>query len=198
MANLSAIFHAGDSLATYLRLKYADDLGAALPCEFAFMGTGAFHADVPTTTTLTLLLYSIGINEHSRHASRPVPPAANSVPLGVDLYLLMTAWAERTQDEHTIMGWAMRQLYLTPILDRSILNDAGQWHPYDTIQILPTETRWDELTRLWEALRQPYRLSMTYTARVVMIDVPPAGPDFAPVVATRFTHTSHPNAGVTP
>jgi hypothetical protein len=197
MANLSAIFHAGESLAQYLNQTYPDTLRQQAACEFVFMGTGKLISKAPNTNTLSIVVYNLMVNEHSRTAMRRTGPAAGTVPLGLDLYLLLTAWTDNTFAEHSIMGWTMRQLYLTPILDTSVLVPAGQWEAGDALQIIPIDLRVEEMTRIWEAMQQPYRLSVAYLARVLYIDVPPE-PDHAPVVATRFTYTKHPNGATEP
>jgi hypothetical protein len=197
MGNLSAIFYAGESLAQYLSQSYPDALRQQAACEFRFFGTGQLTAKPPTTTTLVLTIYNTLINEHSRNAIRRTGASAGTVPLGLDLYLLMSVWTEDAFEEYTIFGWAMRQLYMTPLLDSSVLSSLGGWQAEDALQISPIDLRVEELTRIWEGLRHPFRLSVAYLARVLNIDVPPET-DHKPVVATRFTYAAPPTPETTP
>jgi hypothetical protein len=190
MASLEAIYYVGESIVDFLRRSYPAALGA---CTFRYMSTGEMAVSPPTETTLVLLPYGVQIDEFSRNAARLQGPNAGSVPLGVNLQLLLTVWSDQTRFEHGIMGWAMRQLYMNTVLDRSLLNPTGGWQAEDTLQITPQEPNLDFLLRLWEGLRQPYRLSMTYLARVVKIDVPPEEAA-RPVVAARIG-TGHYDGG---
>ncbi|HEU4325866.1 MAG TPA: DUF4255 domain-containing protein [Roseiflexaceae bacterium] len=194
MGSLSAIFQAGSSLADYLRRARPTELGA-VPCEF--MTSGQMAGATVTDPTLVLLLYGVSLDEHSRNAARLTGPSAGTVPLGVNLHLLLTAWSADPQKEGLILGWAMRQLLMMPVLDRSLLLPADAWGPEDRIQITPVEPNIDQTLRIWEGLRQPYRMSMPYMARVVRIDVPPAQPE-PPVVSRRFAYVPYDGGPVAP
>ncbi|MBX3081417.1 MAG: DUF4255 domain-containing protein [Anaerolineae bacterium] len=186
MANLSAIHYLGTSVIDHLRRAYPKALSDAESCTFTLYSTGFLQDSPPSDgTTMTLIPYNITLNEHSRTANRLAGPAIGTVPLGVDVYFLLTVWTTSTFAEQSIMGWAMRELYINGTLDRSMLDPKGGWDVADRIQITPSDLRIEDLIRIWEGLRQPFRLSVGYMARVVQIDVPPE-PDHAPVVATRF------------
>ena len=197
MGSIAAIYHAGNSLIDYLRGAYPDDLREEHACEFAFLGTGEVQSNAPNGTTLSLLLYAVSMNDHLRQAARPLGPLAGTTPLAVDLHLLLTVWADTARAEHTILGWALRQLSLTPTLDASLLDPRGAWQADDVIHLAPVELRVEEIARLWEAMDQPYRLSMPYVARVVRIDGGTT-PDSLPVVARRLSYTTHPEGSRTP
>jgi hypothetical protein len=194
MGSLSAIYQAGSSLADYLRRARTGELGA-IPCEF--MSSGQMAESPPAETTLVLLLYGVSLDEHSRNAARSVGPHAGTVPLGVNLHLLLTAWTSDAQKELLMIGWAMRQLFMLPVLDRASLLPAADWGPEDRIQITPAEPNTEQIIRIWEGLRQPYRMSVPYLARVVRIDVPPA-PAAPPVVSRRFGYVPYDGGPVAP
>ena len=101
-------------------------------------------------------------------------------PLAVDLHYLMTVWAGTAAAEHSILGWAMRQFHLHPLLDASVLPEAG-WDPGDVIQVIPAELTNEGVMRIWDALDPPYRLSVAYVVRVIRID-PDGAEVFRPVV----------------
>lgn len=194
MGSLLAIHHAGNSLTDYLRRSRPAALNA-IPCEF--YSTGRLITAPPTATTLVILLYGVSIDEHQRNAARTSGTHMGTIPLGVNLHLLLTAWADNADDEHHLMAWAMREFHRMPVLDRSILLPANEWEREDKIQVTPVETDFDQIFRLWEALRQPYRLSAPYLARVVKIDVDP-DEDRTPVVAKRFAYTQYRDEPIAP
>ena len=96
--------------------------------------------------------------------------AARPTPLGLDLHFLLSAWAGNARDEHTIVAWAIRQLHMFPILDASSLSPEAGWGTNEVIQIIPAELSTEDVMRIWDALDPPYRLSVSYIARLVRLD----------------------------
>ena len=187
MANLSAIHSVGSSIVTYLRNSYPESLRSAHSCEFALISSGELINVDDEGTRLTLFLYRLMVSEHLRNATRR-QALTRTTSLALDLHYLMTVWADGALAEHTILAWAMRQLYLNPVLDISSLSPEGGWTPGDRVQVIPGELSNEEMMRIWDALVPSYRLSFPYVARVVQIDAEPE-PDHRPVVATRFSLT---------
>lgn len=190
MANVFAIHSVGNSLVTYLGSSYPEPLRTNIPCEFRLLSSGELLAsgDLPATTTLSLYLYRVTINEHLRNATRANGLNDTSVPLSVDLHYLMTVWADGAEAEHTILAWAMRELYSHPVLDSSALSGEALWTAGDFIQVVPSDLGTEDVTRIWNALDPPYRLSVSYVARVVRIDAD-IGEEARPVAATRFSYS---------
>jgi hypothetical protein len=185
MANVRAIYSAGTSLATFLRTNYPAELRGPIPCEFRLV-SGAELEDLPEQgTVLSLLLYRVTVNEHLRNARTADPRARPGVPLSVDLHYLMTAWAGSALAEHTILAWAMQQFHQRPVLDAASLTSDAGWGPGEVLHVIPEELSTEDLMRIWDALAPAYRLSVSYTARVVRIDTQPE-PDALPVVAERY------------
>lgn len=186
MANLLAIHSVGSSLMTYLRNSYPDDLRADLPCEFRLLSSGELAEPGDIGTALSLFLYRVTMNEHLRNAGRIDNPADVNVPLALDLHYLMTVWANNAHTEQVILAWAMRQFHLHPVLDISALSPEAAWSAGDIIHLMPAELSNEDVMRIWDALDPPYRLSVSYIARVVRID-PDKVDDARPVVATQFS-----------
>ena len=74
-----------------------------------------------------------------------------------------------------------------PILDASSLSPEAGWGANEVIQIIPAELSTEDVMRIWDALDPPYRLSVSYIARLVRLD-PDAQQHARPVVATRFAY----------
>lgn len=189
MANVRAIHSVGSSLATYLNNTYPEPYRTEQPCTFRLRGSAEMVAPNDSDgTTASLFLYRVIMNEHLRNAGRGIDPARRSIPLSVDLHYLLTVWTDNALEEHTILAWAMLQLHQHPVLDASSLSPEAGWSSGDVIQLIPAELSTEDVMRIWDALDPPYRLSVSYIARVVRID-PDSTPDSRPVVASRFSLT---------
>jgi hypothetical protein len=111
----------------------------------------------------------------------------------LDLHFLMTAWAQKPEDEQKILTWAMQQMHERPLLDMGSLMSSG-WQADESVHILPTDLSMEDLMRLWEALTPSFRLSVAYVARVVRVDPAEVAEPSLPVVATRFAWGDAPEA----
>ena len=186
MANLLAIHSVGDSLVTYLRNSYPESLRAAHPSEFRLLSSGELAGRDLPAPMLSFFLYRVTANEHLRNTRSPNGLSNVAVPLSVDLHYLMTVWADSALAEHTILAWAMHQLHRHPVLDASSLSPEAEWGAGDFIHVIPAELSTEDIMRIWDAVEPPYRLSVSYIARVVRIEADPV-PDALAVVASRFS-----------
>lgn len=188
MANLLAIHSVGSSIITYLRNSYPEALRNDHSCEFALLSSGELIETGDINNTLSLFLYRVTVNEHLRNAGRGSDLSDAGIPLSVDLHYLMTVWADTALHEQVILAWAMRQLHLHPTLSASSLSPEAEWGPGDLVQLIPAELSTEDIMRIWDALIPPYRLSVSYIARVVRIDPDPVASG-RPVVATQLSAT---------
>lgn len=155
---------------------------AALDISHVSLGRLATQAE--PTGGLTITCYRMAYSDY------PVPRVtarqpASSASIALELRYLLTAWPTATADEQAIITWAMLELYARPILDRSVLLGANVWERDETVQIVPDSLPDDGLFRIWDAIQHKYRLSTTFSARVVRINYGPPD-EWPPVVATRF------------
>lgn len=197
MANVFAIHSVGNSIVTFLRNTYPQEVaGQAMPdCGFELVSSGELAEPGGDGTRLGLYLYRVTVNEHcrqQRHGAQEKVP-----PLGLDLHYLLMAWGGNARDEQLPLAWAMRQLYQYPILDASSLSPEAGWGNDEIIQIIPSELPTEDMMRIWDALDPAYRLSVSYIVRLVRID-PEAQADAKPVVASRYGYGSAEPAGAAP
>ena len=188
MANQFAIHSVGESLRKYLESSYPEPLRTNHFCNFRLLSSGELTDTSNFGTTLSLYLYRVTMNEHLRNVPRINHKFDATTPLAVDLHYLMTVWANNALAEHTILSWAMSELYRHPILDKSSLSAEADWSQADIIQLIPAELSNEDIMRIWDAIDPPYHLSVSYIARVVRIDVD-AFESSRAVVATRFSYT---------
>jgi hypothetical protein len=190
MANVFAVHSVGSSIVTFLRNTYPQQIdGRNMPaCTFELTSSGQLAGEIDETTRITLYLYRVTVNEHSRQSRPPGAPDDSFVPLGVDLHYLLTAWAANALDEQVTLAWSMRQLHQFPVLDASALSPEAGWGGDELIQVIPAELSNEDIMRIWDALDPGYRISVSYVARLVRLD-----PDTAPgssrrVVTRRFAY----------
>ena len=183
MANLHAIHSVGLSLIKYLRNAYPAELQQNYPCDFRLVGSSELNGkSADFGTAVTLYLYRVTINQYLRNSQQLNSLQQITTPLSVDLSYLLTFWATDALAEHTILGWAIRQLHMHQTLSQSDLTPDGGWEPGDLVQVIPNEISNEDLMRIWDAVDPGYRLSVSYVARVVRIDAN-VQPDAQPVVA---------------
>lgn len=190
-ANFCAIHSLGESLTEYLQRAYdrmrseREDGGLkpALPtCNFALLSSEAM-ADTsgPARPTISLYLYRVTVNEHLRNAGSAERPP----PLALDLHYLLTAWVNDVADEHRILGWLLQSLHSHQTLSGSDLTPEGGWQRGECVHMVPAELSNEDLMRVWDALKRPYHLSLSYIARVVRMGAAQVA-DSVPVVAQRI------------
>ena len=188
MANVYAIHSVGTSIADYLAKTYPKELSDAHPCQFRVISSFELSKseDFASTTTLTLFLYRVTINEQLRNTAKPATALTWDIPLSLDLHFMATVWANDFLTEHLITAWTMRQLYTRPTLSAADLSPEAEWGPGEIVQLVPEEISLHDLMRIWDAFEPKYRLSYTYVARVVRLDAEFPRSVGQPVVAKRL------------
>lgn len=149
---------------------------------------------------VNLFLYKIEENaflknkdwEVSRTNSNQITPP----PLSVNLYYLMTAYAQNDQQNgnataHAILGEAMRVLNENPLIPEANLA-AGLVDARERVKIILNNVDLDELSKVWSTFNEPFRLSVPYEVSVVQLDQQPGNIVDIP---TRVVSLGVPNVG---
>jgi hypothetical protein len=181
MATADVLRDATDSILTILRAG----IPAAMvdPARIVAATPDDFGDYVnPDHPALTLFLYRIAVNPQMRNEKRRTLPdgRVQRQPLPLELCYLITAWARDTADELLILGRVLQVLYECAELGPANLVGAA-WEPGEGVQLVLETLGLDDHYRIWDAANVPYRLSLTYMARVVGIS-PLPGPMRAPVL----------------
>jgi hypothetical protein len=118
---------------------------------------------------LSLWLYQVTENEFVKN--QPMfrdngHDQAQFPPLALNLYYLVTPFAPSGESDHLLLGKTMETLYGNAIV---LLRDAVE-DIAEELRIVLCRVTLEELTRIWEALREPYRLSVCYQVRVARVD----------------------------
>lgn len=190
MAELSAVHDVGESLALLLQrrraLLAAEGRLGPVPASEAIVHRplSEISSATPPTSGLSISCFHIGPSEHTLARSAVRDPAV-AHGISLELRYLMASWSSTAAAELAFLSWAMLELSRHPMLDRSVLVNPTTWARGESLQIVAEESPAEDLFRVWEALKQKYRLSVLFKVRVVRIGYGP-GLDGPPVVASRL------------
>lgn len=87
-------------------------------------------------------------------------------PMALDLNYLLTPFTGTPQGDHLVLGLAMQTMYdnaTTLIVDQN----AGV---YEEARVILNRHTLEELTRIWDALKEPYRLSVCYQVKIMRVE----------------------------
>lgn len=129
--------------------------------------------------TLAILCYRVDVNRTMRAAWSGVGHVDSSSHLPLDLHFLLTPFDTDAEGELRILGATMLALDRTPILTGPRLYPRGGWEDRDSLHILNEDLVTEDVMRTFDTLPGPFRLSVSYVARIVRIDAPvePEHPD---------------------
>jgi hypothetical protein len=123
---------------------------------------------------LSLWLYQVLPNEHLRNAPpvRARDPSGDDTtefypPLALNLYYLLTPSTGNDVGDQQVLGRTLQIFH-----DQSILRMESTQSPEraEELHISLAPRTIEELAEVWEAMQQPYRLSVCYEIRVARID----------------------------
>jgi hypothetical protein len=194
LADYTAIYSVGNSIAQYLTHNFTGDVQTAFKnVKFQLVASSQIAEEDQThlDNMVTIFLHRITIDENFRSATRIQDEPAKKALLYLDLHYLITYWGSDPQAEQSILGWTMQQLRMASILDNSILTPAGIWGADESIQLVPADLSLEDILRIWDALGPKYRLSLCYIARVVRIDVDRTTLPEPLVITNRFQYTDN-------
>lgn len=125
---------------------------------------------VNSANRLSLWLYQISENEFMKN--QPMRRGVNGPnqdqfpPLALNLHYLVTPFGPSGEADHLILGKTMQLLYdnATLLMHEPVDNVVEE------LRIILCPLKLEELTRIWESLREPYRLSVCYQVKVTRID----------------------------
>jgi hypothetical protein len=94
-------------------------------------------------------------------------------PTPVDLHFLVTAWAEGWDTQQQLLGWTIRTLHDTPVLPAGLINsyaNANVFHPDEAVELVGESLTPAEMASIWEVAKNNQQPSVSFLARMVLID----------------------------
>ena len=120
---------------------------------------------------LSLYLYQATPNAHINN--RPMIPAGpgrqQHPPLSLNLYYLLTPLCQMPEDNLVVLGRCTQILAANGSIQAGFLDSALRPSPPE-VRITVNPVSLEELTRIWNAFSEAYRLSMCYVVQPVSID----------------------------
>lgn len=186
MANYRAIAATSTALAGLLRDRYPrDEFGDGL--DVSLYQTRDFEA--PMQDGFSVYLFRTAINGAVRNLTlRRSPDGKRFRPsLPIDLYFMITPWAQDTERQLRMLGWAMRLMEDTGVLSAGHLNhympETDTFKPHEAVELICDPLSLADYLTLWDRLRR-LPPSATYALRMVLIDSDVTIED-GPAVQTR-------------
>jgi hypothetical protein len=123
---------------------------------------------------VTLFLFEVGEDptQRNRPAVRSVAPpnlTTEKPPMALRLRYLVTPWSGDLFTDHRMLGRVLQVLYDDAILNGPQLQ-GGLAGTSQALKVTLAQLTLEERSRIWHAVQQPYRLSLTYEIRVVNLD----------------------------
>jgi hypothetical protein len=165
MAGADAVRDMAETLVFLLRAG----IPAMDPSKIAVATPDEFEAlRDPITPNITIFLYRISVNPHMRNdpSRARADGSVQRAPLPLELSFLITAWAKDTKDELKLVGRVLQVLEAHGELGPADLVGTS-WDKDDSVQLVIDSLPLEDHYRIWDANEVPYRLSLTYTARVI-------------------------------
>jgi hypothetical protein len=119
---------------------------------------------------LNLFLYQVLENPHAKnqHWLSPTATTQEYPSLAINLYYLLTPYAKDMISAHQVLSHAMSVLHDNSIVSGKQLLGALPGAVEQLVLLLCPMTL-EELTRIWNALQSPYRLSVCYEVRIALL-----------------------------
>jgi Pvc16 N-terminal domain len=135
------------------------------------LNSPADDARNPMEPKVNLFLLRVAENSFAKNRDwLPVGPGVlKKPPLALELYYIMTPFANDRLDEHRALGEAMRIFYDHAIIAAPLLKGELE-HTAEELKVDLCPFSLEELTRIWNALNQPFRLSVCYGVRIILVD----------------------------
>ncbi len=153
-----------------------------------------FQKDPPSTIKegLSIYLYRVTANTTRRNLPPRRTPTDQRLrpPLPLDLYFLLTPWADDAEKQLRLLGWAMRTLDDTCILPSGLLNahspETDIFDENETVELILDPLSLQDTAVLWENLKANIQPSASYVARLIALDSTVAITEQAPVQTRAF------------
>ena len=130
-----------------------------------------FKDDGPQENFLSVYLFRILENADLKNRP-PIPnpaPVYQRSPLPLNFFYLITPLTNSADNDQRLIGKTMQVFYDHAIIDGSELHGLLQTNA-EEIRLSLTPCSLEDITKLWCAFLRPFRLSVSYEVRAVLVD----------------------------
>ena len=130
----------------------------------------------PMDEGISLYLYRVTINGALRNTVSRLDSNGKRrrPPLPLDIHFMLTSWAKTAAKQQRLLGWAMHQIEDIAILPSGLLNSVGPepgiFRSDEMVEIICDPISMQDMFNIWENLKSKMQVSVTYVARMVMIE----------------------------
>lgn len=171
MSDFPVVSAVSATLRDLLLAHFLDSGDPALATVDVFLSSPPELLEAETAVGVSMWMYRVTRNEFT--LNHPPPPVADSAfafqPLPIDLHYLVTPLSDDPGDEQDLMGRILQTFNDHAVVRGTDLAEelAGSGHE---LRITLDALSLEDVTRVWNALQQPYSLSVPYQVSVVSVD----------------------------
>ena len=166
MSHYKVIADVSNTLQSMLWAAFNQDNEIDVPTKQAIALQSPTETAKDSANRLSLWLYHITENEYV--SNQPIQRTGSdmqlSPPLALNLHYLMTPFATSGLSNLLLLGKTMQVLNDNKII---LVEEDGV---AEELRLIFNQGSLEELSRVWNALREPYRLSLCYEVKTVRID----------------------------
>jgi hypothetical protein len=172
MSDYAVIAELGDALVSrlYTELNADPQIRGLIDSEDRISLESPAQLENDNSVRLSMYLYRILEDPYMKNRYPMVGTGGKQqkTPLTLDLYYLLTPLVGTPREQQIVLGKAMQTLYDFPVLESQDFD--GSPNSSEAVRLVLNPVSLEELTRVWQALEIPYRLSVCYIARVAIVD----------------------------
>lgn len=173
MSSYKIILEISKTLRDTLWIGFRDDdaLKQHVPAAESIVLVNPADAARDNNRRLSLWLYQVQENEFLRNQSPLRVPSQDDLiqfpPLALNLFYLLTPSTNSVEGDLMVLGRSLQIFYDNPTL---VLKSSEEPGTAEELRISMCQRDLRELAEVWEALQQPYHLSVCYEIRLTRID----------------------------
>jgi hypothetical protein len=125
----------------------------------------------PQPNRISIFLYRVLENSEMRNRDPELRngKTLHRPPLFLNLFYLITPLTNSAENNHFLLGKAMRILHDNCIIKGASLADMLA-NTTEELRVILNPISMEDMTKLWSSFMRPYHLSATYEVKVIAID----------------------------
>jgi hypothetical protein len=185
---------AATGLAIIGLLKDASQTTEFADLRFDLFQASDFNPGSQMPEGISLYMYRVTLNNSRRNLPPSTGPDGRRYrpPLPLDLYFLLTPWAKTAVRQLRMLGWAMRELENVTIMPAGLLNHYGPEHdtfrPTEAVELICDPVSLQDMANILEPTKTAQPISVSYVARMVLIESSISIIEAAPVQTREFDY----------